>query len=81
MYTLTPTQAEALVEILTNLTQIDVPKETKVLLNRRQRLLKKLTDQKTTLSAKTRILQKHYRQVYDTLLSVKSKLTALLRCL
>ena len=81
METVTQSQVEALVEIFTNLMRIKVPQRTEELLKKRQRLIKKLVNKRTNFREKYTAIRSHMRQVYDTLLSAKSKLLELLRCL
>ncbi len=77
-YTLTPQQAKALCEIIYNLNKLPVPPTTTHLLLMQRKLIKQLTDKKLSLNRKLHLLQNHYRQVYEVLLSVDKKILRLL---
>ena len=79
MDTITQGQLDALIEIFINLMTLKVPPKTQSLLRRRRRLLSKLTNKRTKVSTKLALLRRHFRQIYDTLLSVKDRLLGLLR--
>ena len=79
MDTLTQEQLEALVEIFLNLMKLKVPTKTESLLRKRRRVLAKLIQKRLSITTKLRIIKQHFRQIYDTLLSVKGKLLQLLR--
>ena len=79
MEIITTSQAEALIEIFTNLLRLKVSEETALLLRRRRRLVKILVDKKNKLSVKLKAIRQHIRQVYGTLLSVKHQLLRLLK--
>ena len=72
-------QLHVIIEIITNLLKLNVPKQTKILLKRRARLMSKLTNKRLSISTKHSLVRKHFRQIYDTLLSVKGKLLQLVR--
>ena len=76
---ITLNQVEVIIEILTNLQKLKVPQSTKVLLQKRKKVLTSLTNTRTKLSTKLRIARKHFRQIIDTLLSVKKQLIQLLK--
>ncbi len=75
-YTLTPQHTKSLCEIIYNLKQLPVPVKTRRLLLRRRKLIEKLTSDKK-LNGKLRLLQNHYRQVHELLLSVDKQLLKL----
>ena len=79
METITLNQVEVIVEILTNLQRLNVPQKTRALLQKRKRVLTSLTNTRTKLSTKLRIIRRHFRQVIDTLHSVKRRLLELLK--
>ena len=79
METINKEQVEVLVEIFINLLKLDVPTNTKSLLKKRKRLISKLVNKRINVSTKLSAIRRHFRQVHNTLLSVKNKLLQLLQ--
>ena len=79
METINKEQAEVIVEIFINLLKLDVPTNTKILLKKRKRLITKIINKRVGISTKLNDIRRHFRQVHDTLLSVKNSLLKLLK--
>lgn len=72
-------QIQVLIEIFANLQRLKVPAKTGALLRKRKRVINKLLDKNLTLRNKLLTVQQHTKQIYDTLLSVKTQLLTLLK--
>ena len=76
--TLSKDQALVLSEITKNLLHLNIKPQTKVLLKKKSRLIKKLTDSKTPLKERLRIFKKYQKYWITIFLTVKDNLLQLL---
>lgn len=78
LQSITNRQILAISEICYNLLTITLDKTTKLLIKKRQKILKKLSNKKISLMNKRKLIRKHYIQLSHTLLHVKDKLLTVL---
>ena len=78
LQTITIEQAAGLAEVIYNLLNFEVPKKTKVLLKKRDKIIKKIISKKNQGKKKSILFQKYYKFFIEILLSVKQQLESLL---
>jgi len=77
--TVTNTQINALSEIIYNCQHLSLSKKATILFRRRKKYLSKLSNKSLSNNSKRYLIGKHYRQLLDTLISIKNKLIELLQ--
>jgi hypothetical protein len=78
LYTLSPKQVLFFSEIAHNLISLPLSTKAKTIVLKRKNLLKKLCDNKISLTRKRLLIEKHSNQVLQVLVAVKKSLTNLL---
>ena len=78
LQTMTLEQTSGLAEVIYNLLSFEVPKKTKFLLKKRERIIKKITSKKIQGKQKSKLFQKYPRFFIEILLSVKQQLESIL---
>ena len=78
LQTITSEQASGLAEVIYNLLSFEVPKKTKHLLKKRERIIKKVISKKIKDKKKTELFVKYYKFFIEILLSVKQQLESIL---
>jgi hypothetical protein len=78
LYTLTPDQVHALQEIAQNLLHLPLSPNIKAVVKKRNLILRKLADKSIKIKQKIALIENHQRQIYHTLLLVKTQLKSLI---
>ena len=76
--TITPNQVRVISEIVSNLLELPVSKETKSRLTSKQNLFMKLASKRASINAKRKLITKNYKHILLTLWTVKDQLKKLL---
>jgi len=77
--TVTNNQVSVISEIIYNCQQLTLPKKAALLFKRRKLYLSKISNKSISVNTRKQLIRSHYRQLLDTLLSIKNKLLELLQ--